>query len=113
LLDLLWGHSDAYVDARCLFPGRTSNGDEVLRAWDVGPLLAALDGVGYVITNHEKKSWQEFCFGDSLALIVARNGHLWQQINQAISCPSFIQPTSDLDAEIVSFSSTSIIGEKS
>lgn len=102
LLDMIGNQIDAYVDLRALFPGLTDSRDEVLHPWDVGGLLPVLDGLGFMITDVTGRNWQDFRFGDQLAIIVTRPA-LGQRILETIRQLPFVAPQ-PADQPIISFS---------
>ena len=89
LLDILCNQVDSYIDLRALFPGNTNSRDEALHVWDVGGLLPFMDGLGYVITDHHGKSWQDQVLGEKLPLIVSRP-KVAQQIINVVGKLSFV-----------------------
>lgn len=72
LLDIVCNQVDAYVDLRTIFPGTTDSRDEVLHIWDVGGIVPVLDGLGFTITDHVNRSWQDYKLGETFPLVVAR-----------------------------------------
>lgn len=107
LLDLIGNQVDAYVDLRTLFPGTSNRRDEVLHPWDVGGLLPVLDGLGFLVADPFNRSWQDYCFQDSLALTIARPS-IGQRIQETIRDLPFVKQQAEKhQTATLPFSSTS------
>ena len=75
LCDIIYGHSDFYVDTRALWSRKNEEGEEqeaMLQVYDVAAMLTVCVAVGLDVFTVDGKEWAEHKYNETLALVVCR-----------------------------------------